>query len=632
MKSKINITMLRYFFSYLAIFLVLLIGFFFILRINLTKVFTEHHGAQTAYYLETAVNQFNNEIDSLYSINSAMLSNISMILVKYDEARFSSVIPQELQKYVIGKNYISSIVYIDKNHDNMYCYGKKYHTTYKDGIVKMVNANKVQFIFDYTYYISNTYGRLIYLKDNAEYCLIYYPPNLKGSNYVSFFVLDINEIRTLCRNLLSDDTIAAAFISPNGDIITGENTGLLLPHVSYTTQESGIVPIDNELSLCISSEAFSGYKIITLNKNTTLISKIDISFRYSLTTLAVLSLFGLILVFLGTVITYSPIHKLALKVTSSNKLSGNIINTLDLAVTQEKQKNEYLESKINAYRLSIQKSILNSLILSNNNSNSEPLLNLDSFFSMDSENYIIVLIVQADDNVLDSDSIISMFPENTRKGNNTFALIENTKNTLSFLINYTVTSPASEKTNFFKQLAHDIYQKTGLTTSISSYSISPLDIPSLYEEAQLAASYHNAPGVIFWDDVKDSISKNKNMLYYPHQLLLDFSNSLNKHNFIKAFSQLDSLFNIIDRAYLVEGNVPDIFARSILIDMLSEIANRMNKINVKFKLYKDLYFETLYYCRSCSYPEYSIKIKENFKKLLTFFNWSKFPFHLLQVY
>ena len=131
---------------------------FFILRINLTKVFTEHHGAQTAYYLETAVNQFNNEIDSLYSINSAMLSNISMILVKYDEARFSSVILQELQKYVIGKNYISSIVYIDKNHDNMYCYGKKYHTTYKDGIVKMVNANKVQFIFDYTYYISNTYG------------------------------------------------------------------------------------------------------------------------------------------------------------------------------------------------------------------------------------------------------------------------------------------------------------------------------------------------------------------------------------------------------------------------------------------------------------------------------------------
>jgi len=49
------------------------------------------------------------------------------------------------------------------------------------------------------------------------------------------------------------------------------------------------------------------------------------------------------------------------------------------------------------------------------------------------------------------------------------------------------------------------------------------------------------------------------------------------------------------------------------------IFSSMNHHDVKFQLYSDVYFETLYYCRSCNWEEKKQEITTNLLKLLDIF-------------
>ena len=61
---------------------------------------------------------------------------------------------------------------------------------------------------------------------------------------------------------------------------------------------------------------------------------------------------------------------------------------------------------------------------------------------------------------------------------------------------------------------------------------------------------------------------------------------------------------------LLSGTV----AGAFLIGMLSNV---MNNLNVKFKSYSDLYFNTLFLCRSCSFVEKKEEIRQNILLLLS---------------
>lgn len=50
--------------------------------------------------------------------------------------------------------------------------------------------------------------------------------------------------------------------------------------------------------------------------------------------------------------------------------------------------------------------------------------------------------------------------------------------------------------------------------------------------------------------------------------------------------------------------------------ILTLLGNALNQSNINFKSYQNLYFETLFYCRSCSYEEKRTEIHENTEKLV----------------
>ncbi len=94
---------------------------------------------------------------------------------------------------------------------------------------------------------------------------------------------------------------------------------------------------------------------------------------------------------------------------------------------------------------------------------------------------------------------------------------------------------------------------------------------------------------------------------------------LKNQDFKAADLQLQELFHLVDSASSRGSSLPDFFVRCVLIDVLTTIVNSMNQMNIKFKVYRDLYFETLYLCRSCPYHEAEQQIKANAEKFLDVF-------------
>jgi len=73
---------------------------------------------------------------------------------------------------------------------------------------------------------------------------------------------------------------------------------------------------------------------------------------------------------------------------------------------------------------------------------------------------------------------------------------------------------------------------------------------------------------------------------------------------------------LIDGLVGREGKVQQFYIHSILIDVLMNLVNAINQVNVELSCYENLYYETLYYCRSQSYALKSREITANIHSLL----------------
>jgi len=105
-------------------------------------------------------------------------------------------------------------------------------------------------------------------------------------------------------------------------------------------------------------------------------------------------------------------------------------------------------------------------------------------------------------------------------------------------------------------------------------------------------------------------------LSYPYEQLDELEQGLEDTDFEKIRANLKRLFHQIDHSAEQEGSLPDFYLRCILIDILTLLGNALNQSNINFKSYQNLYFETLFYCRSCSYEEKRTEIHENTEKLV----------------
>ncbi len=111
-------------------------------------------------------------------------------------------------------------------------------------------------------------------------------------------------------------------------------------------------------------------------------------------TLIVLSAVAMLLVFLAMRSTYMPLRKLTQKFVKEPEPEQGYIEQLDRVFSHTMSENRSLQSKINQYRLSMQKSVLDALISGGTEGGARDFDDIEPFFTMEPDNRIFVVCMR----------------------------------------------------------------------------------------------------------------------------------------------------------------------------------------------------------------------------------------------
>ena len=605
-------TFIKYFLSYLLIFTVLILGFFFIIRTQLTETYFNQRVKQAKTQLDHFAEQLNTDILFLTQIDYSLSANEELLMSRYNsEGYYQRKVYKELQKYVSATRLIRSIVYQLPNTGGVL--STRDIITYRDGVYVLSDPDQKSISFDPSVYLGASQGQLIFLSNEETQLFLYFPATNPKSNGLFFYILDTDQICMQLKGLISDEIPAIALIDPDGCPVTGINIQKLTSYIPSIHLEDNIYRLDSSTSVCVHSNIGNGFSLISMLSNDLLSEQIDSVFSDAYLTLFLLGILCFFLIFLVMRITYLPLHKLTQKLVEAPDYKHSYIKQLDEAFSESANENQHLKAKLEDYRLSIQKSLLDSVLSSQSRTNVTELPNIDPFFGKDPNKEIFILKTTSSEKLSQAD--VLSFLKQHLPGQDTCILLTSECCSAVFLIYFSGTNPNKQKT--LKELSDRLYREKGLFCAISNGSDSPMDIPALYENAIRASRFWPESPVSEFSSLLQT--DEQNLTAYPHKRLKDLSEFLSENNFTAAREQIRELFRQLDLSTTAKSDLSGFFVPCVLIDMLTVIINGMTKASINFHSYNNLYFELLYLCRSCSYVEKRAEIVSHAEELITYY-------------
>lgn len=607
-KKTIGRTYIQYFLSYLIIFTVLIAGFFFILRNQITQRYFRQLTVQAQEQLDSIALQFSDDIMYLSSVDNSIASNASLLSARYEaEENYQLTIYTELQKYASSTKSINSIIYLSKTSDTLI--STRYPMEYRDGMFYFLKTGEPSLAFDIFSYYGTSFDQLIYLSGGSMEELIYLPSGSPDSNYLFFYTLDISDIRQQFAGIVSPGLPSIALVDADGQVAVSTGDPAIASYLKHIPLSEGVYELDDSNSLCVRTGIPGGFSVVALISNDALLHQINTAFANSYVMLLLLGILGFLLVLAAMRITYVPLHHLTKKLVSDADPHNSHLELLDQAFSSATEQNKLLQDKLDHYQLSMKKSLLNSVVFSSYSKDPALVPNIDQFFDMKANNEFFVLCIKTEDKPL-SDSQLQQFFLTMLPGDDSCIVLSADQQQAVFLVNYT--GPEQHKDKVLKELLVNLHEEKGYLGAVSSGSNSPMDIPSLYENALAASSHWPLQPVAAYD----ALSRADVSLTYPHDKLDHLAECLKETDFTGADHLVDELFTSIDRIATTGSDLPDFLIRCILVDMLVTIIKAINQTGSKFKSYSDLFFETIYFCRSYPYQEKAAEIYQRTKQLL----------------
>lgn len=619
-------TLLKYFLSYCLIVSVLVIGFFFLFKNQLTNILFENLSVQETQKLKTISSQINDELVSISRINNSLINNSNVNLSRYRSDAWKNYLAfQALQEYVLGNNMLDRIVYLNKEDSSILSCGG--YTTFKDGFFYIYDQAGTSYAtLELSKFEDLQKNNLFFLSDQADILisskkefnnyLIYYPSSFSESKYSVFYILSNTEMKKMLSSALSSSVVSIAIMDLQSHTLSGINIEPFSPFLEKLNQDNLSCQIDSETIAYLFPGISEHLALTAIVSNKMILNQVNIAFRHTYSIFAIMVIIGIVLILIGMDITYKPLYKLTKKITKSPDPSSSYLKQLDHAFSAVISENHDLQNKIEQYRMSMQKSILDSVMTQSVSLHSDSCENIDQFFTADSDNHNFAIRISSTNKQF-TPNMVTDFLHQALPNENACIILEETNETAMLLVSYPGREPEKEAAIF--ALLSDIYEEYGVRSAISNSSTSPLNIPTLYENATLASSYWSeSQPVISYSQIASHITT-ETFLSYPYKKLDELSQNLEHQDFDQASVILEKLFASIEQNYSGKINFPDFFIRCILIDTITAFITAMNHCNIKFKNYSELYFETLYYCRSCSYEEIGDKIRINMMNLLELF-------------
>ena len=601
MNKHVNWTFIKFFLSYLLIFIVSIVSIGVVYRSELIDTLTDQFEHNVLQQINTTVSIIDEDIKEIHTLNEAVVGNVNIVLSKYtDSPARSNNVRTELQKYIVGNHYVLAAVYIDRMNDRMYSYNKQYYLKYSNGEVVIHSYNHT-YIFNPERYLGAKSDTLLYIESEGEQCLIYFPVNYPYYNYLSFYILDNSVFSDACASLISENVTGC--VITDGTHIFGEANMAYIPS-QLRSGESDVISLDNYSSLCVSEPFIGGLRICALSSGLALRSAISSALYRSLPLHIIIIVLGLLLVFALTYFTYYPLSKLAHRMKDDSIRHSDPLRILDLAMTRQKNRSIDLEEKIDYYRTLIKKSVLDSLINAADYPSGD-IHNFDYLFAPNVNCRIAVLACEEGG----AESLPGMQWEGidygvlTRKDGVVFFLLSEHANEED--------APACFENKFMSSL-----QSGESRYALSSISTSVLDMPKLYAQAERLFARTSAENRVIGPENLPENDILSDSFDYPGEQINQFEEALRSCEFDTASSILDRIFDLLTAIPKKNESIPDFFIRNVLIDTLSVLTLCMNDMKMPFADFENLYLETLYLCRSCAYENEENAIRSHFAALM----------------
>ena len=612
LKKLFEQTAVRYLISYFGIFSVLVFAFFLVFKSKVINKYFEEHQRSIQVQLETIAENLCNDIESLYQISNALKSNRNIVQSKYNEDSYYMVQTSEtLKSYDTASNMINSVIYMPRM--SQIVFSTNLAVFYENDKFMFFNSDEDRLLFDPQPYYDASGNQLIFLTNNKKNYLLYFPVCSSTENSVLFFSLDLLEIESRLKNLITEETVAIALVSPEGQIITGKNLNLLL--VEDVEASGDFVPLQVEV--------INGYSLTALLSDKNLTEAINVSFASTYAAFILISVVGIVMYAWAMKLTYFPLHNLIKKsvpeLTPKQLRRNEYIKMLDMVIENKNEETKQLAEKINQYRKNMQKALLESTVFSSGFVDTDNMAVLDRFYELNASDEIFVISVNSGDSFFFADKFRNDLLKTLTDYNSCIVLQSDEKSGMFLLVRTLLSSEDNGNTGEeyierLKSFLHELYKEQGYLSTISGRSSSIFDIPYLCEKAVNAKKcWPNIPVVDFQE-----MSIEMTDLVYPQKKMEEFSELLETDNFDATMKLVDELLQVVDGFTSGDSKLADYYTKSIMVDMLTTIAGVMNQHEIKFKDYSDLYLETLYLCRSCSYSEVINQIRDNIGKLLVF--------------
>ena len=602
-------TCIKYFLSYLLIFTVLIMGSYFIIRHQLMKGYFEQRIDYAKSQLDNMARQLNDRVIFLSQVEASLNNNETLRANRYQTEEVSAEqVYKELREYEDSSEMISSIVYMPRLDNEVF--STRLPVTWENGIFCIEDTTQNTLTFDPSLYLDASTGQLVFVSGGNQEYLLYFPAISSQAGYICFYILDTAEIQMQLKSFASEEMFAVAMIDADGRIIKGVNSSELLANMDSWQPKSGIYGQKDESTMCVSNEISNGYSLVAMVSNEFLMEQITVAFATTWLALVVLSVIGFALVLVAMRITYQPLYRLTQKIIPDSDFSSAHLSRLENTFSEVTQQNQQLKDKLDNYRFSIQKSLLDSFVGSGELGEEGVFSDIERLFDKASDKKIYVIhIASGIENIPKGE--FRDFIRKTIPDMEVSILLDNRTDKTSFLVNYTGTE--TDKESLLKKQLYRFYEEYGCMVAISNGSDSPLDIPFLYENAMRASnSWPQSPVAEY-----KPLPQNSDSPAYPHDKLNELSVLLTDKHFEAGKALISELLQMTDRCILAESSLHSFFAPCMLIDILMIITNCMNQSGINFSIYSDLYYETLYYCRSCPYTlSKKEDIADNFERLL----------------
>lgn len=539
------------------------------------------------------------ELQSAFELNAALTGNIDVVLSRYDDSAYGQFMAGRRINDFAGINpFIDTAVFYDREDGRVF--SSRRYVECQDGVFSIF-AGDTRLDFDLQKYQDVRLQQLVYVDNGEAAYLIYCPATSALAGYDAFYILNLVELKNLLAGALSDDVTYVAFLDGEGRV------------VAESGQADAVQNADESVSLGFTVR--NPFTITARISSASMLAQFNTVLQRTFYTLIGLSAVAMLLVFLAMRSTYMPLRKLTQKFVQEPEPEQGYIEQLDRVFSHTMSENRSLQSKINQYRLSMQKSVLDALISGGTEGSARDFDDIEPFFTMEPDNRIFVVYMRCKGEAFPAKEAAEIIRTSLPEGD-ACAILEEREDGAAFVFNYS--GPEQPKEAVIQQLLMDMYQEKGYLAALSNGSASPLDVPALYENAQRASQFWAQEPVVLYDVVRESLPS-RAAVAYPHERINALAARLGENDFAAARAEIQLLFRLLDEAVYDRPEMRSFFVRSILIDILSTVVSAMNQAHIKFKSYSDLYFETLYFCRSFPYEQKKAEIQAHVGQLLDVF-------------